>query len=217
MPIFPDSVVKAANIAKDIAGLPNKAQRYLMELLDPQNKNLFEILLYPASFSLDPSSIAFAALDTLIARLHIQNITIPFWNITYERADNVKYVKDIESPDELSITFIENEEGFIRLYLTKWLEQVVDTSPLDLGAPFQTDFFGAIDYNFIFATDQNKSKKNAKIFLQMGSSLPSPSLIQIEGMKIKNMDAWEIGHDQEEPLRITCTFAVDMIYIKTLF
>jgi len=215
MPLFGDEFIQGAKKAKEIAGIPNMLQRELMEMLDPQCKNLFEVLLYPANFSSDPKVIAHSIMDTLVARLHIQNINVPFFGLEYERANWEKYVKDVTQPDEMSMTFIENEESVMRNYLQAWINQVVVASSfLGNTVPYSTTpFSGDAKYNYVFSKNQYKSKKNAKIFLKMGSSLPSLAYIQVEGLKFKSMSAWDIGHDQEEPLRIECTFAIDNAYV----
>ncbi len=234
MALFPDSVINGFKNVADGYGKLNEGQLALMHLLDPQFMNVFEILIYPQNFSLDIGSAAMAALDTVVARLHIQKMTIPFPKFIYEDYGGVKHLIDIEYPEEVTITFLENDLGIVRNYLQYWMNTIATFDPTGISntmskmntdaGVFNPENLGNTDpfinpamaSTYKFKPNQLAAKRNAKIFLQMASGAPSPAgFVQIEGMKLKGIEDWEIAHDSQEPMMITATFAVDMIRLIT--
>jgi hypothetical protein len=205
--LFPQPVIEGFKDAADIAGLPNQAQRYLLEMLDPQNKNTFEILFSPVSLGSNPvqiaKSIAAAAGDTLITRLHLQSLSFGFDGVEFDRAGSVKtYAKNMERANEVTITFIENDLALVRNYILYWQEQVVS--------------FDNKTNDYVFLEDQEFAKKNCKILLQMGSGLPSPSWITIYGLRPKKIGDVTIGHAETDPWFMEVTFSVDFIKLGTV-
>lgn len=183
-------------------GALNEGQKALMELFDVQSKNIFEILLYPQNLSLSIGSVAGAALDTLMARFHIQSMTIPFVGIEYEKANEHKYVKDVIPPEECTLTFIENELGAVRNYMNSWVKSIMIP-----------DLKGG----YFFNSDQLAPKKNALIIPQMSIGLPSTGWIEIQGLNYKSTADLEMGHSVADPMTLDVTFAVDNVWWKTLF
>ena len=206
MPLLPQSVIKGMKSAAEAVGTIHQAQRYLMELLDTQNKNTFEIIIYPAKFGTSAGQIAkqaaMAALNTLIARLHLQTISFGFDGIGFESADTKMYAKMMERANEVTITFIENDLGILRNYIMNWQDDVAE--------------FSAVDNEYVFKEDQEFAKRNCKIFLQMGSGLPSPGWIVINGMRPKKIGDLTIGHGEAEPWFMDVTFVCDNIRLQTL-
>ncbi len=199
----PDNVLSTMKNAVDIAGIPNEANRFVMELFDLQYKNIFEIALYPADVTsaISISGAGTALLDSTVMRLHLQSITIPFKKIEYESADIVYFAKGITKPTEVTMTLLENEIGVVRNYLEKWNEEIVTLDPV---------------FGYRFRDNQLKAKKNAVIIPQMGSSLPSTGWIKMEGLKFSNHSEITLGHSEAEPMTMDVTCSVDNVYWQTL-
>jgi len=199
------------NTIKDIAdstiGNLNKATRYLLDLFDPQNRNLFEIILYPKVFSAETLANSLTvATDTVVARLHIQTITIPFLSLEYANYNEMKGVQTLIYPETVSITFIETELGVVRNYLNNWVKEI---------------FFPSITLtaqeSYVFMDNQEASKKNALIVPLMGIGIPNPGgFIKLTGLKFKSIDDLTFGHGEGDPMIITATFSVENVWWKTL-
>lgn len=203
MTIFSNTIINNTKKTADATfGNLTKNTKSLLEIFDPQNKNIFEIMLYPASISTDPSSIATAALDSIISKLHIQSITMSFVGLEYDVWNEEKIVKGVIYPEEITITFIENEIGIVRNYLTHWLNQVV--------------YVSSITGEWIFKDDQISAKKNAIIIPQMKIGTPSPGWIQITGIKYKQLGSLTLAHSDGDPMLLECTFAIDNLWWKVL-
>jgi hypothetical protein len=184
----------------DTAGYVNEASRFLLELLDLQYKNIFEIILYPEHLTenLSISTIGTALLDSTIAKLYIQSISLPFKKLEYESADIVYFVKNITKPTDCTISFIENDVGIVRSYLKSWQREIIVSDP----------FFG-----YRIRNNQLQSKKNAVILPQSGSQIPSPNgTIKMEGLKFKEIADITMGHNESEPMLIEATFSIDNVY-----
>ena len=180
----------------DYAGVLNEANRYVMETLDIQPKNIFEIIFTPATMSIDPVVIAQSAMDTVITRLHLQSIDIDFNSLEFESADIVKYVSSITRPESCILHFIENELGIVRNYIQLWKNSIYTYVPL---------------FGYRFKDDQEACKKNAIVMPLMGSSIPSTAWVKLEGLKIKSQEAITFGHAEAEPLIISVVCSVDKV------
>lgn len=224
-----------ANPIDSAYGTLNEAQMALMELLNPQWMNIFEILIYPqdllgtATGGVETSvadkaiDAAMAAIDTVIARLHIQKMSIPQTKFVYESFNGMKHIKDVEHPENITITFIENEFGLVRNYLQYWMKSIADVnlwktndvkSLAALGNNRNID--PALSFSYVFNDNQQKSKRNAKIFPQMKNGLPSTGgFIQLEGLKYESIENMEFDQASGEPMLITATFAVDIVTLVT--
>jgi len=188
--------IRAMKQVIDYAGTLNEANRYVMETLDIQNRNIFEIIFTPASISIDPVVIAQSTLDTVITRLHLQSIDVDFNSLEYESADTVKYVTTIVRPESCTLHFIENELGIVRNYIQLWKNSIYTSIPL---------------FGYKFKDNQEACKKNAIVMPLMGSSLPSTGWVKLEGLKIKGQEAITFGHAENDPLIISVTCSVDKV------
>lgn len=229
MAVYSDGMIKALKATSDVYGAINQAQVDLMNLLDPQWMNSFEILIYPQNLSrgsaLDiAKAIAAASLDTTIARLHIQKISVPHIEYEFAEVNGMKHVVGIKHPDELTITFIENDLGLVRNYLQYWmnlvavpndgLSQIVSNIKNLGGGNPNVD--PALTFDYRFKDNQISAKKNAKVIPQMGTGLPSPAWIQIEGLVYKGISEQNFEHSSNEPMLIDAKFSVDVVRIMAL-
>ena len=224
-----------ANPIDKAYGSLNEAQMVLMELLNPQWMNIFEILIYPqnllgtftggteTNLTEKARDAAMAAMDTVIARLHIQKISIPQTKFVYESFNGMKHIKDVEHPENITITFIENEFGLVRNYLQYWMKSIADVNLWKTNDVKSIAAEGnnmnidpALSFSYTFNDDQQKSKRNAKIFPQMKNGLPSTGgFIQLEGLKYESIENMEFDQASGEPMLITATFAVDIVSLVT--
>jgi hypothetical protein len=202
-----DAASTAKAIADATVGNLNKATAFLLDLFDPQNKNLFELILYPANitFGLTAEDLKFlgqAALDTVIARLYVQSINVSFRDFEYQDYNELKGIRDIKYPDTISMTFIENELGFVRNYIRYWEKSIGDKSLLS--------------EQFLFNNNQSITKKNGILVPLMGIGLPNPAVIRFIGLKFKSWGELTFSHGDGDPMLLTVNFSVDDVYWRTL-
>lgn len=207
----------AVNTLKKIAdntfGLLNKGVHYLLQQLDPGNKNLYMLILYPKGVD-DLSiggSILDIALDTLIATVYTRSFDIPFMSIDYEAFGEIKGSKKVIYPDSVNISLLEDEFGTVRNYLYKWLNNII--FPVDEIDPIS----GIARVNYVFTDNQEGAKKNAILLSQSGIGLPSLRPIKMYGLKFQSLDNVTYGHGESEPLIYSVTCAVDSVWFAPLF
>lgn len=204
--LYPQKVIEGFKDTAETLGTINTAQKYLMELLDPQNMNTFEILIAPASLGKGAKQIAKQvariATDSLIARLHLQTVSFGFDGVAFERANDHTYAKSMERVNEVTMTFIENDLAIMRNYIMDWMEDVVEFNPITNA--------------YVFKEDQMFARRNCKIILQMGSGIPTPGWITISGMRPTKISDITIGHTEEEPWKMEVMFSVDYAKLSTL-
>jgi len=194
--------IKALQAIANANGRRFESERFLFQLLDFQNKNSFDVIFYPTHFSIDPTSAALqgisVALDQVVTRLHIQNISIPSFNaLEFENADREQYAKNLTRATEITMTFIETEQAVIRNYLKVWNNLIY--------------YYDFMKQTYIFRDDQYAAKRNCKIFLLTGIGTPSVSFLTITGMRPKSTGELMLAHDEQEPYKPEVTFHCDRI------
>lgn len=195
---------KVRGAASEAVGQFNESTRRLLDLLDPQQKNLFEMVIYPANIGVsNPLSALSAGMDLLVYKLYLQTMTIPFASLEYARADKIQYVTNIIPPEEVSFTFIEDEKGTVRTYVDKWMNEIYQEPTLPMFSNTNS---------WEFKANQEGANKNAMITLQQGSGIPSLTLLKLEGLKYKSMADITLGHGEGDPLYIEVTCKVDNVY-----
>lgn len=205
-------VLSAVNSAKskinkgisDVTGFLNEQKRQQIENLDPQWKNVFEIVVYnPNAFSGEGlmSNVADAAKsvgDYAFYSLYARTITFPFNAFEYERANEVQYVKNIVEPTECTMLFLEDDLGVVRRYFQAWFDSIA-----------YYDYDEHIGKKYYFNPDQEGIKKNAKIILLSKTGLPNELILSVQGLRPKGMNELVLGHNEGEPLQVMITFVLD--------
>jgi hypothetical protein len=195
-------------------GKLNLGVRTALELFDPQNRNLFEILLYPKAVESNPTdlmSIGSAIMDSTITKLYIQSMDIPFMGFKYADYNELKGVQDIEFPTGCTFTFIENEAGVVRNYLNHWMKEIA------FPVYEKDSTSGILRTNYVFTDNQEGAKKNAIIMPLTGMNLPSTGWIKIEGLKLEKIENITFDQGEAEPMKIVVSLSVDSIWFKCLF
>ena len=200
-------MTNAVNIAKkvvDVTGLLAKGEAFVLSKLEMQHKNQFEVIFFPdtsGDWKSNLKASAFALLDTVIVSLYVQSVVVTFSSIEYERADNIQYIKDIEYPESIKMTFYEDDLGVVRTYLNVWMKNIANVDT---------------DGKFVFNDDQIYSKKNATLTPLMKTGLPSGAWVGFKGLKIKNIGDITFDQSSPEQMLIDVDFACDHCWWKTL-
>jgi hypothetical protein len=198
MALVNSKTVNATKKAADLAAISTSAAKTLLEVFNPQNKNLFEMTLSPQNIS--ANNAAFIALDTAMTTVYVQSIDVPFFSLEYIRYNHEQGVLDIEYPSEMTIRILDNEVSFARIYIQKWMAATVNLK-----------YYTGIPGDYVFKDNQNEAKKTAIIIPQMTTGLPSLCWIKVEGMRYKSLEPLSFAQDDPEPLILSLTCAIDNI------
>lgn len=214
------SVTEAASkgIVK-ATGKINEQVRKGITMLDPQPLNVFSMFLYPAStkanisagnkLSSIASSLGSAALDTSLTKLHVQSIDVPFASFEHEKLDLFQYTKDYNQPDQVTFTLIENDLAFVRMWYKKWLDEII------VKAKIGSSLNSANQDSYVFKDDQEAAMKNAVIFLQTGTGIPSPGWVKLHGLLPKSLNNLTLDHGEGQPYKMQLTCKVNEVLLET--
>jgi len=204
-------VLKTTKKVIDTYGQITKASKAVLDLLDPQQKNLFEIILIPETppnlngiSALNAAKqIASIALDLAICKFYVQNLDIPLNSLEYSRFDYLQAITDMTYADECTITFIENELSIVRTFMKNWM---------DLS--FERDEFHG---GYLFNDNQWLARKKAIILPQSRTGIPNTVWIELRGLRFKAVQNFSFDQQSFDPMMIPITFACDEIYLNSLF
>ena len=199
MPLFSNNVINTTKKVLDVTAILTKGTAEVLTYMEFQHKNQFELFLYP--YSWDISSALFTAIADVITKLYVQTVEVTFSTYAYERADNIQYIKDVEYPESVKITFLEDELGSVRNFMDYWMTSVATI-----------DDYG----KFVFNDNQDSSKKKAMLIPLMKSGLPSGAWIQMMGLKIQSVGPITFDQASPEQMIIECDFVCDHVWWKTL-
>jgi len=204
------AILKAEKKIIDTYGLINKAAVDVLTILDPQQKNLFEILLipepYPYNRTIAPldlaTQVAKSIGDTAICKFYVQQMDIPHSSIEYGRFDALQAATDITYADECTITFLESELSLVRIFLKNWMDLT-----------YKKDTFSD---GYVFADNQWIGRKKAIIFPQSRTGIPNLVWLELRGMRFKFIENFQFDQAASDPMMISVTFACDDIYLNSL-
>jgi hypothetical protein len=134
--------------------------------------------------------------------MYVQTVEATFVSYSYEKADNKSYIKDLEYPESVKITFIENELGTVRSYINSWSKSIAAIND---------------DGSFVFEDDQIANKRNAILTPLMKNGLPSGAWVQFKGLKFMNVEPITFDQSSPENMLIEVNFSCDNCWWKTPF
>lgn len=181
-----------------------------------QQKNKWDFLLFRNPLTPNVSSngilgavqgVAGVAVDALISKTFVQSIQFHAGvKFTTERAGGDFYVKDIEYPESVSITFIDVEEGYVMRYLQDWMNDVAE--PADLMDSKQ---------GYIFRDSQEYAKRTGILLLNTSQekSLKYPR-IMFYGLVPRSLGDITVEQGEGGHLLYTVDFAVREVRIPRL-
>jgi hypothetical protein len=203
--LITDRIISSTKKTVDITSVLTTGTTNILTYADLQHKNQFEIVFTPDLSGETLSKLkatGYATLDSIITKLYVQTIEAVFVAYTYERVDNKQYIKDVEYPESIKMTFLETDLGAVRTYMNSWSNSIATID--DNGA-------------FIFENDQIANKRNAILTPLMRNGLPSGAWVQFKGLKYMSMEPITFDQSAPENMIIDVTFACDNCWWKTPF
>jgi hypothetical protein len=206
-------------VADNTVGRLNRAGQYLLQNIDPANRNLFQFILYPkvvddtslTDIATSGRLVADLALDTLISQVYLRSVDLSFMGLEYEEHGEIKVPKKITYPDSITLHLLEDEAGTVGNYIYRWANSIV--FPVTEPDPQS----GMSRVNYVWADNQEAAKKNATLVPQGGTGLPALRYIRLYGLKYKTINEITYGHGETEPLIYSVECSVDSVWFKPFF
>lgn len=203
------AVLQATKLA---TGAINRGAINLMYLFEPQFRNQFEVMFIPQytrRLSHNPLDLITSAFnqpaETAITSFNLQSINVPQIGFEYERRQEKRFIKDIVHPDNVVMTFIEEERGFVKAFIAGWIKDIVTRLP---------------DGSYVFMDNQQQSKKDAIITLKGGLGAPSAlqlgGWIKLEGLKFESVDEQSLEQSAGDAQMFSVTFSLDNAWYVSL-
>jgi len=194
-----ESLILQTKKTVDMAAVLSKGTVELLTNMELQHKNQFEMIITPFGKT-NVSSLLHTTANNAILKLYVQTVEVTFVSFAYERADNVQYLKDVEYPESVRMTFLEDDIGIVRNWLSNMMQSIAYT----------TD-----DGTFVFQNDQNAVKFNAILIPLTKMSIPSGGWISLHGLKYMSSEGISFDQSSAENMILDVTFACDNCWWKT--
>jgi len=194
-----ESLIQQTKKTVDMATVLTKGTVELLTTMELQHKNQFEMIATPFG-SIDAISLLQSTANNAIFKLYVQTVEVTFVSFSYERADNVQYLKDVEYPESVRMTFLEDDLGIVR----NWISNMMMT------VAYVND-----DGTFVFRNDQNAAKFNVVLIPLTKMGIPSGGWIQLQGLKYMSSEGISFDQSSTENMIIDVTFACDNCWWKT--
>lgn len=221
------TIAETVSSFTETGSLLDASVRAFYEEMENQLINQFQVIIVPnanviKNLLVDPFSVL--SLITLaenanIGKFYIQNISTPMLTYEYTRVSNKQYVTDVIYPDEISMTFLENDLSTVQRYLSHWQDEIYQTNSIDILGAVKVargliqGLLGSIDADSAlqqkFKSDPGLAKKDAYVIPLKKDGSSALVWFVLEGLSFKSASPIEWAQDSGDPLKIEATFSVD--------
>jgi hypothetical protein len=209
----------------------NKNNIQKLAKLDLQQKNKFKVIMFPSYDSFfdsgggtNISAFAGAALalaGNVVTSLYLQSITLPA-SLSIEYEEISKVPKGLVRPEQISMTFLEDEKGTVWRYLQLWRKTIAYVAPVKASGDSSgsSGFKSAVntvlsaESEYVFADNQLASERIA--ILLPGKATDSTLTygtakfprIMMYGLKLKGIEDLTFSNEEGGNLTYNATFSV---------
>lgn len=201
--------------------------------LDLQQKNKFKVIMFPSADSFfgsggigagTVSALAGSALalaGNVVTSLYLQSITLPA-SFTIEYEEISKVPKGLVKPEQVTMTFLEDEKGTVWRYLQTWRKTIAYVAPLKGAGNYPTfgaaasaiNTFLSAESEYVFADNQLASERIA--ILLPGKASDSTLTygtakfprIMMYGLKFKGIEDITFSNEEGGNLTYSVSFSV---------
>ena len=191
----------------------NQSNTKKLSKLDLQQKNRWKFFIFPSQEAFtkaDVTGIGLGVLGNLITTLYLIDIDFPAsLTINYESAGSSFYIKGMTHPEEITMTFLDDENATVWRYLNIWRKSIAYIEPWrGSGAVGNTLLNSNVSY--VFADNQRASERIGMLLYgdaedKKFSKFPR---IMFYGLKFKNIGNIQASNTEYGNLKYTVTLSV---------
>lgn len=195
-----------------------------------QVKNRFEFILIPSTVSVSETTFSTANNITniitgvaglYVIKLHLREITFPVGpTFDYETIHEHKFISKVNFGDNVTLRFIEDEEGTVIRYLMQWMNDTYVmpdvTSILSFPKPLQSGRI--LGTGYALRENQLAAKRTGMVLLEEkggNRDVPIYPRIMLWGLGIQAIAPVTLNHEDANPLEYEVTCSLDRVYIPT--
>ena len=157
-----------------------------------------------------------------INKLFLQELNLSFPQIEFNEENNFTYPTKIVQPTDITLKFLEDEEGTVTRYILSWMSDIYTAVNLNKKGDIKTIAlkFSEMLYEknqFVFKDEQKATKRTGILkFLRSdytASVVNFPSIV-IYGMRPKGIQGFTASNTEEGLLNIEVNFRIDEVQIR---
>lgn len=194
----------------------NKSNLKKLSQLDLQQKNRWKFFIFPSAeaFTTGGSGalgLSLGLAGNLITSLYLIDIDFPAsLTINYEASGALFYIKGMTHPEELTMTFLDDENGLVWRYLNTWRKSIAFVEPWKKDTGKSGNFITDSDVSYIFADNQRSSERIGMLLFGDGADKKFSKFprIMFYGLKFKSFGNIQASNIEGGNLKYTVTFSV---------
>lgn len=181
--------------------------------LDLQQKNRWKFFIFPSqeAFSnADVTGIGLGVLGNLITTLYLIDIDFPgSLTINYESSGSSFYIKGITHPEEITMTFLDDENATVWRYINTWRKSIAYVQPWKGSGAIGNTLLNS-DANYVFADNQRASERIGMLLYGDGQDKKFSKFprIMFYGLKFKSIGNIQASNLEGGNLKYTVTMSV---------
>lgn len=181
--------------------------------LDLQQKNRWKFFIFPsqeAFQSANPAGLALGLIGNLVTTLYLVDIDFPgSLTFNYEASGAAFYLKGITHPEEITMTFLEDEKATVWRYMNIWRKSIAYVEPWQGSSPVGNTFINS-DISYVFADNQRASERIGMLLFGDGEDKKFSKFprIMFYGLKFKAIGSMQASNSEGGNMKITVQMSV---------
>lgn len=181
--------------------------------LDLQQKNRWKFFIFPsqeAFQSANPAGLALGLIGNLVTTLYLVDIDFPgSLTFNYEASGAAFYLKGITHPEEITMTFLEDEKATVWRYMNIWRKSIAYVEPWQGKGAVGNTIINS-DVSYVFADNQRASERIGMLLFGDGEDKKFSKFprIMFYGLKFKAIGSMQASNIEGGNLKLTVQMSV---------
>lgn len=192
--------------------------------LDLQQKNRWKFFIFPsqeAFTNFSPAGVGLGLAGNLVTTLYLVDIDFPgSLTFNYESSGAAFYLKGITHPEEITMSFLEDENATVWRYMNIWRKSIAFVEPWKADtAKYGNGAAGAVsaantlissDVSYVFADNQRASERIGMLLFGDGADKKFSKFprIMFYGLKFKAIGDMQASNSEGGAMKITVQMSV---------
>lgn len=184
--------------------------------LDLQQKNRWKFFIFPSAEAFTSGNVtglALGGLANLITTLYLIDIDFPgSLTINYESSGAAFYIKGMSHPEEITMTFQDDENATVWRYINTWRKSIAFVEPWKSEDVISSaaSTLGGSDVSYVFADNQRVSERIGMLLFGDGEDKKFSKFprIMFYGLKFKSIGNIQASNIESGNLKYTVVMSV---------
>lgn len=192
----------------------NKKNIRKLSELDLQQKNRWKFFIFPsqeAFQSANPAGLALGLSGSLVTLLYLIDIDFAgSATFNYESSGAAFFLKGITHPEEITMTFLEDEKATVWKYMNIWRKSIAYVEPWKGKIGVSANTFISSDVSYVFADNQRASERIGMLLFGDGEDKTFSKFprIMFYGLKFKAIGDMQASNSEGGNMKLTVQMSV---------